>query len=191
MSDSPRSGQQVTSEPTGNRAPRRAASDSSRIALVVVGIIALVALGLSSWALFRPAKSATSADATQPIESTSYTAEQQAAAKAKICAAHGLVRDGVTLNTNLQAPGGPDNAVGTLAVAANGRVALLGGGQYLLANLDPATPQQVADAVRPFALKLMDIGAAATAGIPVTDPVQSARLKDADGMNTTIANLCK
>ncbi|WP_264038234.1 hypothetical protein [Mycolicibacterium hodleri] len=162
-------------------------ADRTRPALAVVGVVALLALGLAIWALLRPTPQSSSVTAAAPT----YTDAQQAAAKSKVCAAHGLVRVGVNVNTNLQPPGGPDDAVGALAAAANARVALGGGGQYLLANLDPATPQPVADAVRPFALKLMDIGAAATAGIPNTDPQQAARLQDADKMNTEIANLCK
>ena len=183
---------------TSNTAPtpiaRRVAGPSHgspangiRPALAIVGGVALLALGLAIWALLRPTSAAPSDTATTPT----YTDAQQAAAKSKICAAHSLVRVGVNVNTNLQPPGGPDDTVGALAAAANARVALGGGGQYLLANLDPATPQPVADAVRPFALKLMDIGAAATAGISNTDPEQAARLQQADAMNTEIANLCK
>lgn len=162
-------------------------ADRTRPALAIVGIVALLALGLAIWALLRP----TSGAPPTAAATTTYTDAQQAAAKSKICAAHSLVRVGVNVNTNLQPPGGPDDAVGALAAAANARVALGGGGQYLLANLDPATPRPVADVVRPFALKLMDIGAAATAGISNADPQQAARLQEADTMNTDIANLCK
>lgn len=98
---------------------------------------------------------------------------------------------GVTQNTNLQAPGGPEDAVGNLAIAANARLSLYDGGQYLLARLDPATPPELADAVRTFANNLMDIGAAATAGALNTDPEQSARLRDADSVNSTVDGLCK
>ena len=162
-------------------------ADRTRPALAIIGAVALLALGLAIWALLRPTSEAPAVTAATPT----YTDAQQAAAKSKICAAHGLVRVGVNVNTNLQPPGGPDDTVGALAAAANARVALGGGGQYLLANLDPATPQPVADAVRPFALKLMDIGAAATAGISNADPQQAARLQEADAMNTEIDNLCK
>lgn len=163
------------------------AADRTRPALAIVGIVALLALGLAVWALLRPTSGVQPATAATPT----YTDAQQATAKSKICAAHSLVRVGVNVNTNLQPPGGPDDTVGALAAAANARVALGGGGQYLLANLDPATPQPVAAAVRPFALKLMDIGAAATAGTSNADPQQAARLQEADAMNTEIANLCK
>ena len=78
-----------------------------------------------------------------------------------------------------------------MAVAANARLALYDGGQYLLARLQPDTPQELADAVRKFANNLMDIGARSTSGIPNTDPAQAARLKEADEANTKITELCK
>jgi hypothetical protein len=97
----------------------------------------------------------------------------------------------VSINTNLQPPGGPEDVTGSLAVAANSRIALYDGGQYLLARLDPATPPELADPVKKFGNLLMDIGAAATAGQQNSEPEQTARLKDADAANTTIIELCK
>ena len=101
------------------------------------------------------------------------------------------MRKGVSLNTNLQPPGGPEDVTGTLAVVANARISLYDGGQYLLARLDPATPPELADAVKKFANLLMDIGAAATSGAQNSEPEQAARLKDADATNATITELCK
>ncbi|MGX9791487.1 hypothetical protein [Mycobacterium sp. MMS18-G62] len=121
----------------------------------------------------------------------SYSDTQRADAKVKICGAMDVVRRGVSLNTNLQPEGGPNDVTGSLAVAANARVALFNGGEYLLARLDPATPTDLADATRKFANTLMDIGAAATAGAQNSEPAQAARLKDADSANGTIAEFCK
>lgn len=149
---------------------------------VVAVILALVAVGLAAWAAFRPAK--------EPAAPT-YTAAQQSDAKAAICAAADLVRRGVSLNTNLPVPGGEGDVTGSLAVAANARVSLSDGGQYLLARLDPATPSNLADPVREFANKLMDIGAGAIAGAQNTEPAQAARLKEADAANVKIAEACK
>jgi hypothetical protein len=104
--------------------------------------------------------------------------------------AFNTVRQGVSRNTNLQVPGGEADVAGTLAVAANARISLYDGGQYLLARLAPATPPELADAVRGFANGLMDIGAAATAGTPNTEPEQAKWLADADAANTTIGQLC-
>jgi hypothetical protein len=149
---------------------------------IVAVVLALIAVGLSAWAAFRPAK--------EPAAPT-YTAAQQSDATAAICAAADLVRKGVSLNTNLPVPGGESDVTGSLAVAANARVSLSDGGQYLLARLDPATPSNLADSVREFANKLMDIGAGAIAGAQNTEPAQAARLKEADAANVKIAEACK
>lgn len=155
-----------------------------KILLPITLVVAITAAALSGWLLVRVAKQGTP---SQP----NYTGEQRADAKQKICAAMDLVRKGVSLNTNLQAPGGPGDITGTLAVAANARVSLYNGGQYLLARLDPATPPELGDAVKKFANLLLDIGAAATAGAQNSQPDQAARLKDADAANGTIMQLCK
>jgi hypothetical protein len=139
-----------------------------------------VATGLSLWAILRP-----SGDAAH-----SYDDAQRADAKQQVCAAFDTVRRGVSRNTNLVPPGGEGDVTGTLAVAANARIALLDGGQYLLARLDPATPSEVADAVRRFANELMDIGAAAVAGAPDNDPAQGERLRSAEESNKKIGELC-
>ena len=117
-----------------------------------------------------------------------YTDQQRAEATARICEAFQTVRTGVATNTNIEAP---DDIAGALAAAANARVALLDGGQYLLARLDPATPGDLSGEVRRFAGQLMDIGAAATAGVPNDDPVQAARLQDAEAASTAISGRCR
>lgn len=157
--------------------------DRSQLALAVVALIAVVAVGLAAWALLRPAPTSSAG--------ASYTDAQRADSKAKICTAFNTVRTGVSQNTNLTPPGGPQDVTGALAVAANARLSLYDGGQYLLARLDPATAPELADPVRVFGNSLMDIGAAATAGAQNSDPQQATRLRDADAANTTISNLCK
>jgi hypothetical protein len=149
---------------------------------IVAVVLALIAVGLAAWAAFRPA--------IEPAAPT-YSAAEQSDAKAKACAAADVVRRGVSLNTNLPIPGGEGDVTGSLAVAANARLSLSNGGQYLLARLDPATPANLADPVREFANKLMDIGAGAIVGLQNSDPVQATRLKEADAANVKIAEACK
>jgi hypothetical protein len=152
-----------------------------RILLPITLVVAIAAAALSGWLLIR-----------QTHEGTpNYSDAQRADAKTKICAATDIVRKGVSLNTNLQPPGGPEDVTGSLAVAANARISLYSGGEYLVARLDPATPPELADAVKKFGNLLMDIGAAATAGQQNSDPDQTARLKDADAANATVTGLCK
>jgi hypothetical protein len=152
------------------------------VVAVIALILAVVALGLAAWAAFRPAPAPAAAV---------YTAAQQADAKTALCKASDLVRRGVSLNTNLPVPGGAADVTGSLAVAANARLSLSGGGRYLLDRIDPATPTELAASARQFANTLMDIGAAAIAGAQNTDPDQAARLRDADAANVKIVAACK
>jgi len=171
-----------SSEPIQGR-PHHEAGGSGRALSLVTLLIAVVALALAGWTLFRSMDSRPS--------HPSYSDSERADAKVKICSAMDVVRRGVSLNTNLQPAGGPNDITGSLAVAANARLALFNGGQYLVARLDPATPTDLSESVRKFANTLMDIGAAATAGAQNSEPAQAARLKDADSANGTIVELCK
>ena len=75
-------------------------------------------------------------------------------------------------------------------MSGNARAALFDGGQYLLARMDPATPPELASEIRRFAGLVMDIGAAATAGVPDSDPVQADRLEQAEDASAQISGLC-
>ncbi|HEX9834790.1 MAG TPA: hypothetical protein VGA66_17195 [Mycobacterium sp.] len=164
-------------------------SESSRgfIVSVLALVVALVAVGLAVWALVRQPPSP-----SEPAQPASvFTGAMTDDPKGSVCEAFNVVRNGVQLNTNMQAPGGPPDVTGAMAVAANARLSLSDGGAYLLARLQPSTPPELADAVRTFANQLLDIGARSTAGIPNTDPDQAARLKEADVSNATVTNLCK
>jgi hypothetical protein len=170
------------SEPTGNVGSSEFNSTGRRRQLLPITaiVLALVAVGLSAWAVFRPSPNG-----------SSHTDAERAEAKGKLCTATDVVRTGISVNTNLQPPGGPSDVTGSLAVAANARIALYGGGQYLLSQIDPATPQDLAESVRKFAVILTDIGAAATAGQKNSDPHQAERLRQVDALNATISELCK
>lgn len=148
---------------------------------IVTLLLSIAAVALAGWTLYR----------VDFAKEDGYDSIQRADAKVKICTAMDVVRRGVSLNTNLTPAGGPSDVTGSQAVAANARVSLYDGGQYLMARLDPATPPDLADKVRDFANNLMDIGANATAGQTNEDPEQAARLKDADADNTAITELCK
>ncbi|TFV55522.1 hypothetical protein E4P42_22545 [Mycobacterium sp. PS03-16] len=151
-------------------------------------VLAVIAVCLAAYAALKPAESAPT-DTADAAESTDTSASPDEA-KATICTAVETVRKGVTLNTNLSVPGGPTDVAGNLAVAANARLSLSEGGQYLLARLDPSTPGELHDAVERFANVLMDIGANATAGLPISEPAQAARLRDADSISRSIDPLC-
>ena len=169
-------------EPPTSHAKPESVRGRGRLAVAVIAVIAVVALGLSAWAVLRPYVENYSSD------------EKRGEAKTEVCAAFDVVRRGVQINTNMQPPGGPQDVTGSLAVAANARVALYDGGLYLLDVLDrrdSATPNDLADPVRKFANALVDIGAAATAGAQNSEPDQAARLREADEANATISEKCK
>jgi hypothetical protein len=150
------------------------------VVLIIISlVVAVAALSVAAWSLYRS------------DVGTEYSAEQMANAKTKACTAVDVVRRGVSLNTNLMPAGGAADITGAQAVAANARVSLNDGGQYLIARLDPATPEMLSAKVREFADNLMDIGANATAGVANDDPAQAQRLKTADDVNASLEELCR
>ena len=175
-----------SAEPKSSSHHRVKASRAGQALSIVAVVVAVGAIGLTAWLMRYP-------DTLRNLTSTgtTYTDAQRAAAKVKTCNAFNTVRAGVSLNTNRENPGGEADVVGSMVVAANARVSLYDGGQYLDARIDPATPPELADSMHAFADVLMDIGAAATAGVTNTDPGQTARLQDADNMNGELVNACK
>lgn len=119
-----------------------------------------------------------------------YDEATRTAAKDSVCTAYKQVRAGVDTNTHLSPPGGDADVTSVLAVAANARVSLLGGGQYVLAAVAPATPAEIADPARRFGMRLMEFGAAATAGAPDDDPGQQALKRDIDAVSASLDGLC-
>lgn len=147
------------------------------IAAVVIG---LIAAGIGGYALYAVKN-----------QDKKYTEAEQDTAKIALCDAMKTVSKGIAINTNLAVPGGPDDTTGALAVAANARLALITGGQYLLNRIDPAAPADLATAARKYANTLLDIGAAATAGSQTDDPQQKVRLDDAGADSKQINDICK
>ena len=127
----------------------------SRWAAPVALLVAVVAVALAIWALMSESSNAP-ASATAPAAGT-----EAGDLKTRVCTAFDTVSKAVPLQTNNNL--GPD-PVAQAAVAANARLALFGGGQYLLNSLDAATPSELADPVRSFANALQDIGMNALAG---------------------------
>jgi hypothetical protein len=142
-------------------------------------LVAVVAVALAIWALMSESSNA----ATAPAAGT-----EGGDPKTRVCNAFNSVSRAVQLNTNLNL--GPD-PVAQEAVAGNARLALVGGGQYLLTRLDAATPSELADPVRAFANDLQDIGMAALTGAVNTDPEQAKRMTEADITRLQIVDLCK
>lgn len=139
-------------------------------------IVALTAIGVASWAMVMAWP--------QKEEAVAPTAE----AKQKVCAAFDTVSKAVQLQTHADLGTDP---VAETAVAANARLSLIGGGQYLSSRLDEETPPDLAEAVRLFANNLAEIGVNALAGVSNEDPQQAARLTAGEDGRAKVADLCK
>lgn len=164
-------------------APVSESAASSRLTgqLVIAAlVVALAALGVAIFAVVSAPSPTT--------ETSAATADQSTDPKTRVCSAFTLVRNAVSLQTNANL--GPD-PVATQAVAANARLATLGGGQFLLSRLDGEVPDDLADAVRSFANNLEYIGMGQLAGAPGDDPNQINRMNDAQATSNTITELCK
>ena len=126
--------------------------------------LAVIALVLSIWAVV----SASANDAN--------TVALPGDPKVRVCSAFEMVAKMQTRND---------------LAPANASLALVGGGDYLLRQLDADTPAHLADAVRAFARDLQEVGMNALAGVPYTDPRQAARQAEGDFDRKQVADLCK
>jgi hypothetical protein len=148
----------------------------SRWAAPAALVLAVIAIGVAIWALVRA-----------PGE-PAVAAKQSDDAKAQVCGAFDTVRKAVSVQTNADL--GPD-PIAKEAVAANARLATLGGGEYLLSRLDPGTPLELADAVRSFANNLQDIGMSQLVGVPANDATLTVRANEVQAGSEKIAGMCK
>lgn len=124
-------------------APPAPSKPSRLLGSVSLGI-ALVATGIAIGAWLRPVPK------YQPPPAPTYSAQQVADAKAKVCAAYAKVRRA------LNVAGARDNTndpATSLVVATSSRQALEVGSRYLLSELaeEPATASELAAAVRNLA----------------------------------------
>jgi hypothetical protein len=158
--------------------PRR----SPRWLAVVSLAIALIALGVAIGSWFRP----TSAD--KPSSGPTYTSQQVADSKSKVCAAFSNVDNAVRAATSRDK--GQDYAT-QLASAVNVRQAMATGGQYLSTTLnqEPATPFNLAASTRDLAnaYQLLTVQLLADADESAKNPTVQA----GDDATNKIENLCK
>lgn len=148
--------------------PARAVRYPARLAssgwpIIAALTIAVIAAVLAGGAWLYPRHTA-----------TRYTDQQRTDARTHICSAYSVVHQGVVTNTHLANPL-PGNPAGQLAVAANARLALLGGGAFLQAQLaaEPATPPELANAATAFAGSVEELGVGYLAGRDSTlEPVR-------------------
>jgi hypothetical protein len=165
--------------------------DSTRSPVVIAVIAVLVAiatLGASAYMWRNPLTPIGTSTAPTAAAEPTFSDAQRDEAKAKVCDAYLLVSTGVANSSALQSEDG--DAIGAVAIATNARLALYGGGQYMLNRVDPATETDLAETARAFGNALMDVGAAAVAQIPGDDPAHQERVQDADAQNAKLQGIC-
>lgn len=150
---------------------------SSRVLTPATLVVAVAALGFALAAWLRPAH-----------HGPSYP--QSGDAKTNLCAAYAVAHEAVVINTHLADPGGTVPG-GHLAVAANARLALLGGGAYLRDVLaaQTAPPADLANAVNSFAATIEQLGVNYLAN--AADDVQMPLRHDVDTDIHTLTKLCE
>jgi hypothetical protein len=153
---------------------------SLRCAALTALAIAMISTAVAVAAWFKPAP---------PSASPTFTDQQTAQAKSNVCSAYTAVHQGVVKNTHLADPN-PHDPVGQLAIAANARLALLGGGAYLRDRVaaQPATPADLALAVSAMGttIEQLGIGYLESATNIVLDPMRH----DLDSQIREINKLC-
>ncbi len=146
-------------------------------AALAIAVIA-AAVAIAGW--FRPAPQSAS---------PAFSDQQTAQAKANVCSAYTAVHQGVVRNTHLTDPN-PNDPAGQLAIAANARLALLGGGAYLRDRVadEPATPADLAQAVNSIGstIEKLGVGYLEAASNIVLDPLRH----DLDSQVAQINKLC-
>jgi hypothetical protein len=157
--------------------PWRSSSRWPTFAALAIAVIA-AAVAITAW--FRPAPESAS---------PTFTDQQTAQAKMNVCSAYTAVHQGVVRNTHLKDPN-PNDPAGQLAIAANARLALLGGGAYLRDRVaaQSATPADLAQAVNSMANTIEQLGVAYLAASTnlVLDPLRH----DLEAQLAQINELC-
>jgi hypothetical protein len=148
-------------------------------AVLAIALIAL-AIGFVGW--FRPVP-----HTSPPPSKPTYTEQQTADAKAKVCAAVEKFDRAVTVGNSL--PRDSD----TLVTAINSRQIFDVFSRHLLATLaeEPATPTDLANAVREEASTLEEVVIAYQDGLSNSDPELKPVLDASSAAANTIQKLCK
>jgi hypothetical protein len=126
--------------------PPTAFSGPARWPMVVMFLITLVAVGAAVAAWLRPTPHSVSATPPAPT----YSEQQVADAKSKVCAAYWKVQNVVTVNVARTAGDDPNSQ---LLLAVNARQVFATGSAYFMTTLaeEPATPADLARAANDIA----------------------------------------
>jgi hypothetical protein len=169
-----------TSSDPGRSHKKRPPADRSwtspRLIALAALILAVVAVAVSTLAWLRP------------THAHSYSAQQSAQAKKNVCAAWAPVRRSVWVGTPNPRPGDP---VAQDAVAANVRLAMIGGGSFLKETVasEPATPDDLAKAIDAVAHTFQWMGVYYLARIDTQDVIGPLK-HDLDSEGVVVDKLC-
>ena len=154
----------------------------ARWPIFVMFLITLVAVGAAVAAWLRPIPQGASAT---PPPAPSYSDEQVADAKSKVCAAYAKVQNATNINA---ARNGGDDPNTQLIVATTQRQVFVVGSAYLLTTLaeEPATPADLAAAANKLARLYQVVTLGGLVGDP-DDPSHDA----ANDAGFKIQGLCK
>lgn len=170
---------------SAERAPTPEPTRTPLIVAIVALVAALAAAGVAIFALLETPEASKADAAATPAPPTS---EQVSAARTRTCDNFKKVASGVAIQTHTQPDDSPASAQ---AVAANARLSMLGGGTYLLDNIDPAAPSDLNDSIKEFSGTLQTVAVNALAGIGNDAPDQAGLLQKAQTETERIEGLCK
>ncbi|ADU01061.1 hypothetical protein [Mycolicibacterium gilvum] len=160
-----------------SRVPQKVSRQTSPLTPIAL-VVSLIAVGIAVWALVS---------APEPSSVSSEGVPLTGDPKDRICTAGHAVAMAVQLQTNANV--GADPAA-IEAVAANARLAMLGGGDYLLSQISEDAPKDVADTARSFGNTLQQLGLNALAGVANDNDLQAGRYREAEESRNKLAQLC-
>ena len=148
-------------------------------ALLAVGLLVTLVVAIVGW--FRPVPA-------KPPPAPVYSSQQVADAKTKVCAAYEKVHHAVLANTGRS---GGNDPTATLAVAANARIALYDGGEYLVKTLaqEAATPADLAEATRALVTAYQELAVGYMA--EAADDEINSSLQAVDTTGSKVSGLCR
>ena len=159
--------------------PPRPRRQRPTFAFLVVAILVTLGVAIVGW--FRPLPA-------KPPAASTYTDQQVADAKAKVCAAYEKVHNAVNASTARDRGTDP---TAQLVFAINGQQAMLAGSEYLRTTLShqPATPNELAKTIR----QLTDVFQELVVEYQnnMSDSEEQPTVQAADATTLAIERLCK
>ena len=148
-------------------------------ALLVAALVVTLCVAIVGW--FRP-------EPAEPPPAPTYTNQQVADAKAKVCAAHEKVHNAIKVSTARDRGTDP---TAQLVFAINGQQAMLAGSEYLRTTLSqqPATPNELAKTIRQLTDIFQELVVEYQNNMP--DSEEQPTVQAADNATLAIESLCK